>query len=350
MADGCSALAPSEPVDEVDDSAEWLCELVGYESTAPAMSVPVDDSAEWLQELVGFSVLAPSVQQVDDSTEWLHELVGFSSAPAPSPPSSTSVLAAFPTSSSVHQSSCRAARRAGALAQGRDLPPRRGPRPWLSSQHPQSRSPRGPRAGSRDDLSPAVVSQQPLRRSTAQRQYTVASLVSAFLGHALDVPRQGAIVRCLLRDMQDLTGPSCVASLDDVVADDDGIAVFLGRLACWFVTFEHIIVFQFGICFDPEHRWRNKDFGYLQERMWQFMDVLFVGSPQHCRRLEILLIAATRSVAGCQNEAPGGAGVAAGSEVVDPYYCYVVVAPAGRGIGLRRAFAMRVAETARCSA
>ena len=69
MADGCSALAPSEPVDEVDDSAEWLCELVGFEFTAPAMSVPVDDSAEWLQELVGFSVLAPSVQQVDDSTE-----------------------------------------------------------------------------------------------------------------------------------------------------------------------------------------------------------------------------------------------------------------------------------------
>ena len=142
--------------------------------------------------------------------------------------------------------------------------------------------------------------------------------------------------------MPDLTaGPSAAASLDDVVA------VCLGRLACWSARFEHIIVFKFGICFDPEHRWRNRAFGYLQERMWQFMDLLFVGSPQQSRRLEIALIAATRSVAGCHNEALGGEGVAAGSESADPCYCYVVVAPAGRGLGLRRAFDLRVAELAK---
>ena len=312
--------------DAADDSAEWLNELVVF--SVPAASVQVDDSAEWLRELVGFSVPAPSVQ-VDDSMEWLHELLGFSSVPAPPAPSallSSLQPAAVPASSSAWQ------------------PPgishRAGPAP-SSSRRPRSRSPRGPRAGSRDVLQPAVVLQPP-RRSTSQRQYIVASLVSAFPGRALDVPQQGDIVRHFLRDMPDLTaGLSAAASLDDVVA------VCLGRLGCWFATFEHIIVFEFGICFDPEHRWRNRAFGYLQERMWQFMDLLFVGSPQQSRRLEIVLIAATRSVAGCQNEAPGGEGVAAGSESADPCYCYVVVAPAGRGLGLRRAFDLRVAELAK---
>ena len=312
---------------DADTSAEeWVREMIGF--SAPAASVQVDDSAEWLRELVGFSVPAPSVQ-VDDSMEWLHELLGFSSVPAPPAPSallSSLQPAAVPASSSAWQ------------------PPgishRAGPAP-SSSRHPRSRSPRGPRAGSRDVLQPAVVLQPP-RRSTSQRQYIVASLVSAFPGRALDVPQQGDIFRHFLRDMPDLTaGLSAAASLDDVVA------VCLGRLACWFASFEHIIVFKFGICFDPEHRWRNRAFGYLQERMWQFMDLLFVGSPQQSRRLEIALIAATRSVAGCQNEAPGGEGVAAGSESADPCYCYVVVAPAGRGLGLRRAFDLRVAELAK---
>ena len=77
--------------------------------------------------------------------------------------------------------------------------------------------------------------------------------------------------------MPDLTaGPSAAASLDDVVA------VCLGRLGCWFATFEHVIVFKFGICFDPEHRWGNREFGYLQERMFPYrvqMDGPQLGQP-----------------------------------------------------------------------
>ena len=317
---------------EEDDSAEWLRELVGF--SLPAASVQVDDSTEWLHELVGLSAApaAPSVQ-VDDSTEWLHELLGFSSVPAaPTAPLSLSAPAA-----AVHAASFW-------VRPPRRISPRAGPA-FSSAQRPRSRSQRGPRAGSRDALLPAVAL-QPHRRSTSQQQYTaVASLVAAFPGHAIDAPpQQSSIARSFLRDMPDLQGSSAAASLDDAVA------ACLGRLGCWFVTFEHIIVFKFGICFDPEHRWRNKAFGYLQERMWQFMDLLFVGSPQQCRCLEIALIAATRNVAGCQNEAPGGEGVAAWSECADLCYCYVVVAPAGRGLGLRRAFDLRVAELARCRA
>ena len=155
------------------------------------------------------------------------------------------------------------------------------------------------------------------------------------------MPRQGAIVRSFLRDMPDLTGPSAAASLDDVVA------VCLGRLGCWFPTFENIIVFKFGICFDPERRWRNREWGYLQERMWHCMDLLFAGSPQQCRLLEIALIGATRSVAGCHNVAPGGEGVAAGSESAGTCYCYVVVAAAGHGLGLHVAFDLRVSQLGR---
>ncbi len=86
--------------------------------------------------------------------------------------------------------------------------------------------------------------------------------------------------------------------------------------------------------------------------MWHFVDLLFVGSAQQCRRLEIALIAANRFVAGCQNEAPGVEGVAAGSESADPCYCYLVVAAAAAGhrLGLRRAFDMRTAELARSGA
>jgi hypothetical protein len=42
--------------------------------------------------------------------------------------------------------------------------------------------------------SPQPAFLQPPRRSTLQQQYTVASLVSAFSGSALDVPRQSDIV------------------------------------------------------------------------------------------------------------------------------------------------------------
>jgi hypothetical protein len=209
------------------------------------------------------------------------------------------------------------------------------------TSHPAvSQAPRGSQT-----LQQAIL--QPPRKlpiPPQKKRHIVASFVVAFPGPAVDVPRQGSIVRSVLRDMPDLTGPSAAASLGDVVA------VCLGRLGCWFATFEHIIVFKFGICFDPEHRWCNREFGYLQERMWHFMDLLFVGCAQKCRRLEIALIAETRSIAGCQNEAPGGEGVAAGSEVADPCYCYVVVAAAGHGLGLGRAFDMRQAELARSGA
>ena len=364
------AAVPSAP--EEDDSAEWLCELVGFSASAlPA--APAGDSAEeeWLRELVDFSAPAPPAQ-IDDSTEWLCELLG-RSVPAPSAPSSSPAAAAAPAHSPARRP--------------RSISPRAGPA-LSPARHPRGRSPCGPRAGSLGALQPAVlqpprrsltlppavlqlprrsptshpaVSQaprgsptlqpailQPLRKSPTppqKKRHIVASFVVAFPGPALDAPRQGAIVRSFLRDMPDWTDPSAAASLGD-----DVVAVCLGRLGCWFATFEHVIVFKFGICFDPEHRWGNREFGYLQERMWHFMDLLFVGCAQKCRRLEIALIAETRSIAGCQNEAPGGEGVAAGSEVADPCYCYVVVAAAGHGLGLRRAFDMRQAELARSGA
>ena len=181
----------------------------------------------------------------------------------------------------------------------------------------------------------AVLQPQP-------QQHTVATLVAAAAG-VLDVPPQGTIVRSALRDMPDLTDAPAAASLDDVVA------VCLGRLGCWLATFGHVAVFKFGICFDPVHRWGNTEFGYVRERTWHLMDLLFVGSAQQCRRLEIAVIGATRGVAGCYNEAPGGEGVAAESVSADPCYCYVVVAAAGHGLSLSRAFDLRVQELARSS-
>jgi len=102
-----------------------------------------------------------------------------------------------------------------------------------------------------------------------------------------------------------------------------------------------MMVFKVGICHDPEYRWLNRDYGYVRERCWHAMDLVYAGTSEECRQLEIGLIAATQSVSGSYNVKPGGEGVAAGSASCATCYVYFVVAGAGHGVGLTVAWAQR---------
>ena len=95
-----------------------------------------------------------------------------------------------------------------------------------------------------------------------------------------------------------------------------------------------------GIAFDPAHRWRNDEFGYVHEKMWMFMDVMHSGSADECRSLEKDLIQSVRRLPGCYNTRPGGEGVR--SATPGTCYCYAVYAPAGSGVGVHAAWRHRV--------
>ena len=94
-----------------------------------------------------------------------------------------------------------------------------------------------------------------------------------------------------------------------------------------------------GIAFNPAHRWRNDDFGYVHEKMWMFMDVMHSGSANECRSLEKDLIQSVRRLPGCYNTRPGGEGVR--SATPGTCYCYAVYAPAGSGVGVHAAWRQR---------
>lgn len=108
----------------------------------------------------------------------------------------------------------------------------------------------------------------------------------------------------------DLRDASCMPGLLQVLRALSGWRRVLGPIA-----------FKIGIAADPEHRYRNKDFGYVLEHFWQFMHVLLAGNAQRCRLAEMDAIAALRGVPGCHNASPGGEGVASGRE----HLCYVYI-------------------------
>jgi hypothetical protein len=170
-----------------------------------------------------------------------------------------------------------------------------------------------------------------------RRRFSAGDLASAFPGPALAVPRQGEIVRGFLASVPSLSGtPASPAASFDAVLD-----LCFGRLARWLSTFESMMVFKVGICHDPEHRWLNREYGYIRNRSWHAMDLVYAGTSDECRQLEIGLISVTQSMAGSQNIRPGGEGVAAGSASGATCYTYFVVAGVGHGLGLTAAWALR---------
>ena len=130
--------------------------------------------------------------------------------------------------------------------------------------------------------------------------------------------------------------PTSAAALFDTVLD-----LCLGRLARWLATFENVMVFKVGICHDPEHRWLNREYGYIRDRIWHAMDLVYAGTSEECRQLEIGLIAATQRMSDNHNIRPGGEGIAAGSASGAICYVYFVVAGAGHGMGMTVAWAAR---------
>jgi hypothetical protein len=100
------------------------------------------------------------------------------------------------------------------------------------------------------------------------------------------------------------------------------------RLCAW-LGFLGPAIFKTGIASDPHHRFFNREFGYLHERVWHFMDVVWRAPANECRDMEIALIAQTREIPGCRNIKPGGDGVRPDRE----YECFVYFVLAGAGDG-----------------
>ena len=110
----------------------------------------------------------------------------------------------------------------------------------------------------------------------------------------------------------------------------------LSRWAAWQNANEWMLAFKIGIAFDAEHRWWNREFGYVAERRWVFMDVMCSDESKNVRELEWQLIEVLRRFPGCQNEASGGGGISDSTK--GTCYCYMVFARAGDGVGLQAAW------------
>ena len=108
----------------------------------------------------------------------------------------------------------------------------------------------------------------------------------------------------------------------------------------WMCTFDHLMVFKIGIAGNPSERYRCREIGYVKEKIWLGMDLLFEGPAELCRQLEKTLLRSCQQIPGCYNIRPGGEGVAAGS--MHRCFCYIVFAPVGDGIPLYRARALRI--------
>ena len=120
----------------------------------------------------------------------------------------------------------------------------------------------------------------------------------------------------------------------------------LWRIGAWMQALDNTAASKVGIAFNPAHRWRNDDFGYVHEQMWMFMDVMHSGSADECRSLEKDLIRSVGRLPGCYNASPGGEGVC--STTPGACHCYAVYAPAGSGVGVHAAWRQR-ANTSRGS-
>ena len=79
----------------------------------------------------------------------------------------------------------------------------------------------------------------------------------------------------------------------------------LARLVAWARKLGPAIVFKVGIAANPEHRYSNSEFGYVLERIWMFMDIVWevtvvqrilasIVLPQPCppRLLHVVLLLA----------------------------------------------------------
>ena len=116
----------------------------------------------------------------------------------------------------------------------------------------------------------------------------------------------------------------------------------LRRFLAWRELLD-VMIFKVGIASDPVDRYHNAEHGYQHESVWLGMDVVWRGPAYDCRTLEMRLIESLRSQPGCYNERRGGDGVAPHRD--HTCYCYFVIAPAGHGVGLRRAHAARASSS-----
>lgn len=270
---------------ESSDSTEWWAELLQPPST-PRRARPPEPSAD------------------DDSDEWWHGMVGGAPATGASP----SVAQATGASPSVA--------------------------PSVADSFSQ-------RTGINLALRVRMSRLMPLRSLIDIRRHlpaqgvsrsmeivSVDGLASAYPASPLEMPTHGQIITSFLN-----AGPA---------SEEQALADCLGRLSRWFSTFCGVAIFKVGITCDPSHRWHNPAYGYMQERVWHAMDVVFVGTVEQCRQLETSVISTVGRIPGCQNVAPGGEGLAAASS--ERCFTYLVVAAGGTGVGLQAAFALRERE------
>lgn len=93
-----------------------------------------------------------------------------------------------------------------------------------------------------------------------------------------------------------------------------------------------LTVFKIGVACDPNHRWLNKDFGYMWDADFKHMLLMHQDETRACGFLESALIGKFGQISGCRNVAPGGEGIrkfqpdnlklASGSPAVS--YVYIV--------------------------
>ena len=345
-------------------SMDWLCELLGRPGPPPLsrVPVPVPPPADDVQTPAPVPVplppplpVLPVLPRDEDedpdveTTEWIRDLVS-RPPPLPRPPPEPPLTPPSEAETQewlrelITRCGCPLLQRRGASSgtSGPAAPAAPAvPLPAVPVRRARSRSAR--RAAI---PSPSSAALRPRRiaevggggsSSSSGRRFSVGDLASAFPGPALAVPRQGEIVREFLASVPSLSGtPASPAASFDAVLD-----LRLGCLARWLSTFETMMVFKVGICHDPEHRWLNREYGYIRDRSWHAMDLVYAGTSDECRQLEIGLISVTQSMAGSQNIRPGGEGVAAGSASVATCYVYFVMAGCGHGLGLTSAWAQR---------
>ncbi len=197
----------------------------------------------------------------------------------------------------------------------------------LPRESRRSRSPKRSAVQAAQACNPSRSS-RPSRPSCSSPFTSVGMLLDEYPeSRPLPTPRQNDIVTSFLES-------SCPRCPQEVVKS------CLGRLASWYKTFNNVMVFKVGIAADPAHRFFNRDFGYCRDQMWMHMDLVFKGSAEECRQLEMSLISQLSSLGGCYNDKPGGEGVQAGAS--HECYTYFIMAPCGEGLSLRSAFLMRM--------
>ena len=86
----------------------------------------------------------------------------------------------------------------------------------------------------------------------------------------------------------------------------------------------NLMNFKIGITQDLNRRWLDPGCGYKKDK-YDKLIVLFKSNGMACALLEVHLISKYKGMQGCQNEAPGGEGIANGGEGVEVCYVYVAI-------------------------